>query len=437
MIILSLVYFFFLRERLLVIYFYVYLLYIYMFFFKNNGDQIRGVLGFDLFSWVLILLTFFLVIYILIVRLTYVENFLEVAKLYLYLLVLIMGLIYCFYFQNYFLFYVSFELSVVPIFLIIVGWGYSINRLQAGLYMFLYTLFTSLPFLILLIKFYLVRGSLNYYYVFSLRVLNIRKWWWVFFLLVFIVKLPIYLLHLWLPKAHVEAPLMGSIMLAGVLLKLGGYGVFKGLLFFFNSLFFIRVLGVSIALVGSIWVSFMCLRQIDIKRLIAYSSVVHIGPVLFCLLVGNYISTLGGVFIILRHGVCSSGLFYILNLRYDRLGSRRLLIIRGSMVLCPIISFFWFFLVISNIGCPPTFNFFSEIFIILRCVFLDYSFIVVFILVLFFSGVYCIYLYVFFNHGDKLANLINFSKNSLIDYSVALNHRIPLFLFIFFMLSLF
>jgi len=152
---------------------------------------------------------------------------------------------------------------------------------------------------------------------------------------VFIVKLPIYIVHLWLPKAHVEAPVVGSMILAGVLLRLGGYGVYKGVsIIFFESLRLAFLVGVSI--IGAFLVGFYCLRQVDIKILVAYSSIVHIGPVMGCFLLIRRSSFISGVLIMLSHGICSSGLFYILNVIYDRLGRRRLILLRGGLSLSPV-----------------------------------------------------------------------------------------------------
>jgi len=152
---------------------------------------------------------------------------------------------------------------------------------------------------------------------------------------VFIVKLPIYILHLWLPKAHVEAPVIGSMILAGVLLKLGGYGVYRGVsIIIFEPLKLVYLLGIS--MVGALVVGLYCLRQVDIRMLVAYSSIVHIGPVIGCFLLMSRRVFSSGVLIMLSHGICSSGLFYILNIIYDRVGRRSLMVLRGGLSLSPV-----------------------------------------------------------------------------------------------------
>ena len=150
------------------------------------------------------------------------------------------------------------------------------------------------------------------------------------------VRLPIYLVHLWLPRAHVEAPVVGSMILAGVLLKLGGYGVYKGVsIIFFEPLKLVFLIGVS--MVGAFLVGFYCLRQVDMKMLVAFSSIVHIGPVMVCFLLARRRAFSSGILIMLSHGICSSGLFYILNVVYDRVGRRRIIVLRGGLSLSPVL----------------------------------------------------------------------------------------------------
>jgi NADH-ubiquinone oxidoreductase chain 4 len=220
-------------------------------------------------------------------------------------------------------------------------------------------------------------------------------------------------------------------VLAGVLLKLGGYGILKGnIIFFLISLKF-KFFIIRISLLGGIYMCLVCIRQRDIKSLIAYSSIVHIGPVLFSFLRIFYMGYLGGIFLLLSHGFCSSGIFFILNEAYRNFNSRSLLILRGCVCFYPVMSFWWFFLSVRNIRCPPTFNFISEILIILGVLNMRKRFMVIFIFYLFFTGVYCIFFYIFFNHGGQIKNI----KSILLfsnDFLILFGHRFPLIIFLLF-----
>lgn len=199
-------------------------------------------------------------------------------------LIILISLILFFSSSNIFLFYLFFELRLIPVLLLILGWGYQPERLQAGLYLFFYTLLASLPILVSIFILYENFFTLRFE---ILKFINIKSGYlFIFICSVFFVKIPIFFLHLWLPKAHVEAPVSGSIILAGVILKLGGYGLIRVLPIFTLLIQKISIL-FSISLVGGVIVSFICIRQRDIKSLVAYSSVSHIGIVLAGLLTFN------------------------------------------------------------------------------------------------------------------------------------------------------
>lgn len=324
-----------------------------------------------------------------------------------FFLLFLVGVFIC---RRFIIFYLLFEIAVVPIFVVIIGWGYRVNRTQAALYMFLYTFFTSIPFLIFLLFLY-VEGFRfvfqNMFFCINSRVTG--SFLWVIFSLVFMIKLPVFFFHLWLPKAHVEAPLLGSMVLAGVLLKLGGYGLYKTIMFLWEDFIVISSFLGTFSLLGGCWTGLVCLRQVDLKSLVAYSSVVHIAPVFVVILFLSYLGFLGGLTIIFSHGLCSSCLFFILNLSYIKIGSRSYLLNRGGIVFFPFISFFWLLFCISNIGFPPTFNFFSELLVVLRVFYSRYLILFLLFFIMLFSGFYRVMLYIFFNHGEKKIFLAAYS----------------------------
>nr|YP_010352979.1 NADH dehydrogenase subunit 4 [Tropostreptus austerus]UOF70462.1 NADH dehydrogenase subunit 4 [Tropostreptus austerus] len=328
-----------------------------------------------------------------------------------------------FYSINLIWFYISFEAVLIPTYLLIIGWGYQPERLQAGLYLIFYTMFVSLPLLIVIL--WVSLKNIDFMNLFS--DLN---WISMFIFLggvgAFLVKMPMFFVHLWLPKAHVEAPVSGSMVLAGILLKMGGFGLYRISEYFMFMVKSLGMIWMSISLVGGLYMSLVCLRQSDLKSLIAYSSVVHMGLVIGGLMTMSWVGLAGAFILMVGHGLCSSGLFCLANINYERLHSRSVLVNSGLINLLPSGALMWFLLISSNMAAPMSLNLIGEI-SLLGCL-LSYSMAMMVILVLlsFFSATYCLYLYSSTQHGALVKGMMPFYDMLQVEYLVLLLHWIPL-----------
>nr|QOW38115.1 NADH dehydrogenase subunit 4 [Prionobrama filigera] len=266
------------------------------------------------------------------------------------------------------LFYVMFEATLIPTLVIITRWGNQSERLNAGAYFLFYTLASSLPLLVSLL---LLKQSMNtlsmMMFQFSQPTI-IKSWgdniWVAGCLIAFLVKMPLYGVHLWLPKAHVEAPVAGSMVLAAILLKLGGYGMIRLMMVLSplpNTVIYPLVL---ISLWGVIMTSSTCLRQTDLKSLIAYSSVSHMCLVAAGILIQTPWGLTGAMMLMIAHGLVSSCLFCLANTTYERTHNRTLLLARGMQIIFPLTTSWWFIANLANLALPPLPNFVGELFII-------------------------------------------------------------------------
>nr|YP_007475331.1 NADH dehydrogenase subunit 4 [Neotrypaea japonica]AGE00863.1 NADH dehydrogenase subunit 4 [Neotrypaea japonica]URF19377.1 NADH dehydrogenase subunit 4 [Neotrypaea japonica]URF19390.1 NADH dehydrogenase subunit 4 [Neotrypaea japonica]URF19403.1 NADH dehydrogenase subunit 4 [Neotrypaea japonica]URF19416.1 NADH dehydrogenase subunit 4 [Neotrypaea japonica] len=325
------------------------------------------------------------------------------------------------------LFYISFESSLIPTLILIIGWGYQPERIQAGVYMLFYTLLASLPLLVSFLSFYQSSGTLTINLLSKSMSSDFTAMiWYLASVLAFLVKLPMFFAHLWLPKAHVEAPVAGSMMLAGVLLKLGGYGLIRILPFFMKINKSMTWLWISIGIVGGTVVSIMCLRQTDMKSLIAYSSVAHMGLVLAGLMLYNTWGLSGSLTIMVGHGLCSSGLFYLANVVYSRTSTRSLLINKGLMAIMPSMSFWWFLLSVGNMAAPPTINLLGEINLLSSVMTWNKISIWSLVLLSFFSASYTIFLYTSSQHGVFFNSMFSFFSGKTQEFLTLFLHWAPL-----------
>nr|WNH20577.1 NADH dehydrogenase subunit 4 [Echinorhinus cookei] len=266
------------------------------------------------------------------------------------------------------MFYVMFETTLIPTLIIITRWGNQTERLSAGTYFLFYTLVGSLPLLIALLLMQNNLGSLSMIIIQYVQPPNMSSWadkfWWAACLLAFLVKMPLYGAHLWLPKAHVEAPIAGSMILAAILLKLGGYGMMRIIITLDPLTKEMAYPFLILAIWGIIMTSSICLRQTDLKSLIAYSSVSHMGLVAAAILIQTPWSFAGAVTLMIAHGLISSALFCLANTNYERVHSRTLLLARGTQTLLPLMATWWLLANLANLALPPTPNLMGELLII-------------------------------------------------------------------------
>nr|WRO45085.1 NADH dehydrogenase subunit 4 [Stenothemus sp. 1 XYG-2024a] len=409
------------------LFFILFFMFSFSFSFSKNFFNISMFLGCDYISYFFILLTLWILgLMILASEKIITMNF--YSKMFILMLLLLMiSLFLVFSSMNLFIFYIFFEISVIPTLILILGWGYQPERIQAGIYMFFYMLLTSLPMMVSIFYLYMKFNSLDF---FKFSYLNSYL---LFFCLtmIFMVKIPMYFVHLWLPKAHVEAPVSGSMILAGIMLKLGGYGLMRLMKIFIFIINDLSIIFISLSLVGSLIVSFMCLVQSDMKALIAYSSVSHMGLVLAGIFTFSLWGMTGAFVMMLAHGLCSSGLFCLSNISFERLGSRSLFLGKGLINYMPNLTFWWFLFCSSNMAAPPSLNLLGEIMIINSLIWWNLNLVIIIMLVSFFSASYSLYLYSFSQHGKSSNMIFYFYSGYIREYLTLMLHWVPLNLLIF------
>jgi len=332
------------------------------------GWGIRYTVGVDGISLFLVLLTTFLMPLSILGSWSYITK--REGGFYSLLLVLTTGMIGVFVALDLFLFYVMWEVMLIPMYFIIGVWGGE-NRLYAAIKFFIYTFLGSLLMLVAIIVLYLHAGrvtgiySFGYAHLLSQVGLLGPSAWWLFgaFFLAFAIKVPLFPLHTWLPDAHVEAPTAGSVILAGILLKMGTYGFLRFALPFFPSVALhqnVQLIIVILALIGIIYGGLVAMVQPDFKKLIAYSSVAHLGFVMLGIWALTLQSVQGALLIMINHGISTGALFFLAGMIYERRHSRLIEAYGGIARVVPMFAAILTIVSLSSIALPGTNGFVGE-----------------------------------------------------------------------------
>lgn len=376
-----------------------------------NFFNIFYSIGIDGISIFFVLLTTFLIPLCILVSW---NSVLYKLKEYLILLLIIeFLLINVFVVKDLFLFYIFFEGILIPMFLLIGIWGSRQRKIHAAYQFFFYTLLGSIIMLIGIIYIYNKIGSTDVLILINYNFDEFTQLFlWISFFCSFAVKVPMLPVHIWLPEAHVEAPTAGSVILAGVLLKLGTYGIMRFMIPMFpfaNSYFTPLVL--TMAVVSIIYSSCTTIRQIDLKKIIAYSSVAHMNFALLGLFSNNIQGYEGSLYLMLGHGIVSSGLFLSIGVLYERYHTRNILYYGGLIYTMPIFSIIFLLFTLANISIPGTVNFIGEFLIMLGIFTTNTTATFISSLSIVLGAVYAIWLYNRLIFGSIRLNRLNIFKD--------------------------
>mgnify|MGYP006276257989 CR=1 FL=1 len=345
--------------------------------FVESADWIpsigaRYALGIDGISYLLIMLATALGFLAVLCSWTFIEE--RVKEYYIFMLLLQVGMIGVFASMDFFLFYVFWEVMLVPMYFLIGIWG-GPRKLYAAIKFFLYTLAGSVLMLLGILAIYFWNHSVTGVYTFDIQTLsnlsmplNLQLWLFAAFFVGFAIKVPMFPFHTWLPDAHVEAPTAGSVILAGVLLKMGTYGFLRFALPMLPDAArhpTVVSIMITLSLIGIVYGALVSLMQKDWKKLIAYSSVSHMGFVTLGIFVLNPNGITGSIIQQLNHGISTGGLFLLLGIVYERRHTREIAEFGGLSTVMPVYATMFLIIAMSSLGLPTLNGFIGE-FVILQ-----------------------------------------------------------------------
>ena len=348
------------------------------------------------------------------------------------LLIIELFLLIIFSVLDLFIFYIFFEAILIPMYLMIGFWGSRERKIRAAYLFFFYTLCGSIMMLIGILYIYSVTGTLNLEYLLTWKFSQTEQLFlWLAFFLSFASKIPMFPFHIWLPEAHVEAPTVGSVLLAGILLKLGVYGFLRfSLTLFPDASFFFAPLVYLLSLIGILYASMTAIRQTDLKRIIAYSSIAHMNLVTLGIFSFNILGIEGAILQSISHGFVSGGMFLLIGILYDRYHSRFLYYYGGLVHMMPIYAVLFLIFTMANIALPGTSSFVGEFLLLTSIYKTNVITCVISALGVILCGGYSLWLYNRVIFGNlKIDYTVKFTDMNFREFSVLL----PLLFFIFVM----